>query len=238
MRLQKYLAQCGVASRRKAEELILQGRVKVNGKVVVAMGCLVDPDNDLVEFDSRPVGIKDSKIYIMLNKPTGVITSAKDEKGRKTVLDIVNLPERLYPVGRLDFMTEGLVILTNDGDFSYLMTHPKHKIYKKYLAFVKGSVSEAGLRALKNGIEIEGRITAPARVEIIKRKKESSLIQIEIHEGRNRQVRKMCEAIGHPVTSLKRVSVGLLELGELKKGQWRHLLPKEVKQLKEMCSSD
>jgi len=235
LRLQKYLAQCGVASRRKAEELIRNGRISVNGKVVDTMGYLVDPNRDMVELDFKPVAAEDKKVYILLNKPSGVISSAKDERGRRTVLDLVDVTQRLYPVGRLDFMTEGLIILTNDGDFSYLMTHPKHEIPKRYRAYVKGFVTDEEADILQKGVVIDGYATAPAKVGFLNRDKTSTLLDIEIHEGRNRQVRKMCDAVGHPVIRLKRISIGFLGLGGLKKGQWRHLTQDEIKKLKEMC---
>ncbi|MGN1059256.1 MAG: pseudouridine synthase [Clostridia bacterium] len=232
MRLQKYLALCGVASRRAAEELMAQGRVFVNGKPVLTPGAKINPDADRVSVDGKPVALPEEKVYIMLNKPRGYVTTAKDNFGRKTVLDLVP-PElgRLYPVGRLDYDTHGLLLLTNDGDFTYRLTHPSHEISKTYLATVAGVPSEQALDALRRGVVIDGRRTHPAKVTVKGADAENTRLLITIHEGRNRQVRKMCAAVGHAVVSLCRVAEGSLRLGELPSGSWRHLTEKEIELL-------
>lgn len=231
VRLQKYIADCGVASRRKAEELIQQRRVKVNGTLVTEMGIKVS-DADLVEVDGRVIKPENKKVYIMLNKPSGYVTTVKDQFGRPTVIDLLKgVRERVFPVGRLDYETTGLLILTNDGDFAYKMTHPKHKIEKTYLATVAGIPTDEEISRFERGLKIEDYITAPAKLKIITKKERTCVVEVTIHEGRNRQVRKMCEAIGHPVLSLKRISLGKLTLGNLAEGNWRELTQDEVKSL-------
>ena len=232
MRLQKYLAMCSVASRRGAEEMIAEGRVSVNGTVVTEMGIKVT-DKDTVAVDGKTISLAKKKIYIMLNKPTGCVTTVTDDRGRQTVMDYVSdIPDRIYPVGRLDYNTEGLLILSNDGDFTYGLTHPKHEKEKGYEALVKGIMLHNAADKLKRGVYIDGRKTAPAEVEVKEHRRNSSLVEITIHEGRNRQVRKMCEAVGHEVLALKRVSVGGVELGKLAPGKWRHLTEVEINKLK------
>ncbi|MDK2984652.1 MAG: rRNA synthase [Clostridia bacterium] len=234
-RLQKVLARAGIASRRKSEEIILQGRVKVNGKVVRKLGTKVDPDNDKIELDDRPIKGKEKKVYILLYKPSGYVTTMKDPQGRKTVADLVSpIPQRIYPVGRLDYDTEGLLLMTNDGKLVYRLTHPSHEVKKTYLATVKGHPSERALRRLRHGIKLEDGMTAPARVKLLKAYNNSSLLELIIHEGKNRQVRRMCEAVGHPVLKLKRTKVGFLTLDNLSKGEFRYLTNSEIKRLKEM----
>lgn len=231
IRLQKYLARCGIASRRHAEELIRQGRVKVNGVTVTEMGVTVSP-GDLVEFDGKPVVPEEKPVYILLNKPAGYVTTVSDPQGRKTVMDLLKgVKERVYPVGRLDYGTEGLLILTNDGDFAYKSTHPRHQVNKTYIAEVEGIPSNEALRKLRDGVMLDGRLTSPADVKILKQKKRSAVLKITIHEGRNRQVRRMCEAVGHPVLFLKRISIGGLRLGNLKPGEWRYLTASELKKI-------
>ncbi len=222
MRLQKYMAECGVASRRKCEEIISQGRVTVNDAVVITQGVQVNPETDLVKVDGSVIGLQEQKVYLMLNKPKGVVTTVSDQFGRKNVIDLISVPERIFPVGRLDYDTEGLLFLTNDGEFAYQMTHPGHQVDKCYLAKVQGVPSEAELEQLRQGIVLEGRRTAPAKAEW-----KEGWVQLTIHEGRNRQVRKMLEAVGHPVIELKRISVGQVQLGDLPVGQWRYLTEKE-----------
>ncbi|MCX7843181.1 MAG: rRNA pseudouridine synthase [Clostridia bacterium] len=228
MRLQKYLAQCGLASRRKAEELIKQGRVSVNGIKVSEMGLKIS-ERDIVLVDGKKTALEAKKIYIMLNKPCGYITSAKDQFSRKTVLDLVEgVEERVYPVGRLDYDTSGLLILTNDGEFTNRMTHPRHETNKVYIAEVKGRPDSQDLSSFEKGLSIDNYITAPAKIKIMEKKADSTVAEIIIHEGRNRQIRKMCSAIGHPVISLKRIAIGGLKLGELPEGQWRYLTDAEI----------
>lgn len=232
MRLQKYISKSGLCSRRKAEELIRDGKVSVNGILITDMGFKVNPNYDKVKVNNKLINISDEKIYIALNKPEKVITSAKDEKNRKTVLDFTkDIPQRIFPVGRLDYDTSGLIILTNDGDIANKLMHPRKKIYKKYLAYVKGVPNDSDLEKLRNGIVIDNRKTAKARAHLVNTNEKDSLIIIEIYEGRNHQIKKMCETIGHPVKRLKRVSVGEIELGDLKVGEWRKLTQKEIEYL-------
>jgi len=231
-RLQKIMAELGVASRRKCEEMILQGRVKVDGILIKELGIKVDKQKSIIEVDGKKLNDEIQKIYILLNKPVGYITSAKDQFDRPTVLDLVsNVGHRVFPVGRLDYDTEGLLILTNDGDLTYKITHPSHNVTKTYLARVKGRVMDEVVTIFKQGIRIEDYRTAPAKLEILKYIDNDTLVNITIHEGRNRQVRKMCDAVGHKVLKLRRISIGNLRLGDLKVGQWRHLTLEEVRYL-------
>ncbi len=223
MRLQKYMAECGVASRRKCEEIISQGRVTVNDAVVLTQGVQVEPDRDVVKVDGTIIGLQVQKVYLMLNKPRGVVTTVSDQFGRKNVIDFIPVPERIFPVGRLDYDTEGLLLLTNDGEFAYQLTHPKNEVEKCYLAKVNGVPNEEQLDQLRHGVVIDGKKTAPAKAEWIE-----GWVKLTIHEGRNRQVRKMLEAVGHPVTELKRISVGPVRLGELPVGKWRDLTEEEL----------
>ncbi len=231
-RLQKYIASCGVCSRRAAEELILQGKVLVNRKPVTELGTKINPDKDKVYVEGNLICRESKKYYIMLNKPKGYVTTAKDQFERKTVLDLVqDLDARLYPVGRLDYDSEGLIFLSNDGDFTYHLTHPKSEVKKKYKVLVSGPVTMETVWQLRSGVEIDGKMTAPARVEITGQKERSTELTFVISEGRNRQIRKMCEAVGHEVIKLKRVAIGNVMLGNLPKGKWRHLTEGEIKML-------
>ena len=234
MRLQKYLAECGVASRRKCEQYILDGKVKVNGNIVTELGTKVNK-NDIVEFQKKKVKIQDEKIYILLNKPIGYVTTVKDQFKRDTVLDLVKINKRIVPVGRLDMYTSGALILTNDGDFVNVLTHPKHEIKKTYNVTVAGKVIAEEVELLKKGVEIDNEyITKPAKVKILKidEEKNISRIQITIHEGKNRQVRKMCESIGKKVIALHRSKIGNIDVKNLKLGTWRYLTQKEISDLK------
>ena len=230
-RLQKYLAQCGVASRRKCEELILQGRVQVNGVTVTELGTKINPEKDKIKFDGKDVKQSQKLVYILLNKPIGYVTTADDQFGRDTVLDLVKVKERIVPVGRLDMYTSGALILTNDGDFVYQVTHPKHEIEKTYTVTIKGIVQNNEVEQLRSGVKIDDYITKPARVKILKTdtEKDISRLEITIHEGKNRQVRKMCEAIGRKVLALHRSKIGNLGVKDLELGKWRYLNSKEVK---------
>ena len=231
MRLQKYLASCGVASRRKCEELILNGKIEVNGSAVFELGTKVNPDKDEVKYNGKVVKLEDEKIYILLNKPIGYVTTAKEQFGRDMVLDLVKVNKRIVPVGRLDMYTSGALILTNDGDFVNKLTHPSHEIDKTYNVTLKGIVSKEEIEKLQNGVEIDdGYVTKPAKVKILKidEEKKISRIQITIHEGKNRQVRKMCEAVGKRVLALHRCKIGTLDVKDLKLGEWRYLSKKEV----------
>ena len=233
-RLQKYLASCGVASRRKCEEFIEQGRVKING-IVAKLGDKVEDDTDVVELDGKKILKADEKYYIMLNKPRGIVATAKDEKGRDNVVDLIrkDLDVRLFPVGRLDIDTEGLLLMTNDGDFANKVAHPSNNITKTYLARVKGGfVEKEALFTLRKGVKLDDGITKPAKVEIKEfYPDKTTLLEITISEGKNRQIRRMCEGVGHPVCDLMRIAVGDIKLGNLPYGKWRYLNTEEIKRL-------
>ncbi|WP_041808194.1 pseudouridine synthase [Evansella cellulosilytica] len=235
-RLQKVIAQAGVTSRRKAEQLILEGKVIVNGNKVTELGTKVDLQHDEVIVEGVPLE-KEEPIYFLLYKPTGVISSVDDEKGRKVVTDFIPTDKRIFPIGRLDYDTSGLILLTNDGDFANLLMHPKHEIYKTYIAKVEGVPLREDIKKLEKGIHLEDGRTAPAKVKVSRsdKKKGTSIIEISIHEGRNRQVRRMFEAIGHPVMKLKRENYGFLNLKGLNAGDFRELKPHEVKRLRELA---
>ena len=232
-RLQKYMARCGVASRRKCEEIILSGEVKINDNIVSELGVKINPEKDTVTYKGNIIKPEENKLYIMLNKPEGYITSVKDEKGRKTILDLVKVEERIYPIGRLDYDSSGLILLTNDGDIYNKIIHPRVNIGKKYIATCRGEFSKEEIKRFENGIDIGGYITADAKMTLLDIEKKNnsvnSVVEIIIHEGKNRQIRRMCEALGHEVLSLKRVEVGNIKLGYLKKGQWRDLTEEELK---------
>ncbi|HHW12556.1 MAG TPA: rRNA pseudouridine synthase [Firmicutes bacterium] len=234
-RLQKYLARCGVASRRKAEEMIVSGLVAVNGQVVRELGVKVDPERDRVTVAGRPVRPDEERIYLMLNKPPGYITGNRDPRGRKTVLAL--LPEgfpRVFPVGRLDYNTTGLLLLTNDGALAYALTHPKYEIQKVYRALVRGVPDARALNMLRQGVVLEDGPTLPASVDIIKVKAGNAILKIGLREGRNRQVRRMCAAVGHPVLKLERLAIGPLQLGDLPLGRYRRLTAAELKALQKL----
>lgn len=232
-RLQKYLASCGIASRRKCEEYISQGKVQVNGKVVTELGTKINPDKDTVKFDGKIVNQAKNLVYILLNKPIGYVTTADDQFGRDTVLDLVKVRERVVPVGRLDMYTSGALILTNDGDFVYKVTHPKHEIEKTYTVTVKGIVKNNEVEQLRKGVTIDDYTTKPAKVKILKTdtEKDISRLEITIHEGKNRQVRKMCEAVGRKVLALHRSKIGKIGVKDLELGKWRFLQKREVQEL-------
>ena len=234
IRLQKYLAECGVASRRKCEELIEEGKIKVNGKVVTKLGTKINPDKDRVECHNKEVKNNEKEhTYILLNKPIDYVTTVKDQFGRKTVLDLVKTDKRLVPVGRLDMYTSGAIILTDDGDFIYKITHPKHEISKTYNVTVVGKLEKEDVQKLQNGVDIGGFVTSKADVKILKidNEKNISRFQITIHEGKNRQIRRMCEAINKKVISLHRSKIGNLTVKDLKIGTWRYLTKKEIDKL-------
>ncbi|MBP1745177.1 MAG: pseudouridine synthase [Firmicutes bacterium] len=230
-RLQKYMARCGAASRRKSEELISAGRVTVNGQTVSDMGYKVN-EGDEVKLDGKPLLPESRKVYIALNKPVGYVSTVKDERGRKTLLDLVDVPERIYPIGRLDYDTSGLILLTNDGEIYNKVIHPREEKNKVYIAMIQGILTGKEIEAFENGLEIEGYVTAPAEIKTRRILGRNAEVEITIHEGRNRQIRKMCEKIGHPVITLKRISIGSIEIGGLEAGKWRFLTEKEVGQLK------
>ena len=232
MRINKYIAGSGLCSRRKADELILNGNVKVNGAVLKEPGYDVK-EGDLVSVNGTEITVQEEPAYYLLNKPAGYITTAKDEQDRATVLDLVpDIAERVFPVGRLDMNTTGALILTNDGKAAYRLTHPKTEVFKTYQALVSGVMSKEKLWKLRNGIDIGGYVTKPARVTIIKENKSSTLLEISISEGKNRQVRKMCKAVGNPVQELHRVSIGEVRLGRLREGTYRKLTKAEIDYIK------
>ena len=234
-RLQKYLANNGVASRRKAEEYILQGKVKVNGKIITELGTKINPEVDKVEFLDKVVESKKENVYVLLNKPIDYVTTVKDQFNRNTVVDLIKgAGKNLLPVGRLDMYTSGALILTNDGDFIYHVTHPKHEVEKTYTVTLRGKITNEEVEKLRSGVEIdEEYITKPARVKILKidEEKNISRLEIAIHEGKNRQVRKMCEAVDKKVVALHRSKIGNISVKDLKIGTWRYLTKKEVEQL-------
>ena len=231
-RLQKFMARCGVASRRKCEEIILSGRVKVNDLTITEIGTKINCETDTVRFDGKVLKPEEKKVYIALNKPEGYVSTVKDEKDRKTVLDLVKVNERIYPIGRLDYDTSGLILLTNDGDVYNTVIHPRAIINKVYVATVEGIPTENEIKSFEKGIDIGDYITAPGKCQLLKKYNNKCDLKIIIHEGKNRQVRRMCDAIGHPVVMLKRISVGKITLGDLPKGKWRYLDEAEVNYLK------
>jgi pseudouridine synthase len=232
VRLQKIISQAGVTSRRKAEDLIREGRVRINGKTVFELGTKADPDHDTIDVDGKRIEPKLPRISVLLNKPDGYITSLRDPEGRPTVKKLVdNIPVRLYPVGRLDYHTEGLLILTNDGDLAQKIEHPSHALEKIYLAKVKGVPEESKLNKLRAGIVLEGRKTLPSKIKVIETRK-NAWLEITIREGRQNQIRNMFEEIGHPVLKLKRVAIGSIRDDNLKPGEYRMLKPQEIKVLR------
>ena len=230
-RLQKILAHAGVASRRKAEEMIQQGRVTVNGQIVTQLGTKVDPARDDIRVDGGRLKIAPSHVYIMLNKPAGVLSVMDDERGRRSLGDLVSLPVRLYPVGRLDVNSEGLILLTDDGELANRLTHPRYEHEKEYRVLVSGHPAEKTLEAWQRGVILEGQRTAPASVAAIRTDKDATMLRIVMHEGRKRQIRDVASLLGHPVRELVRVRMGPLQLGALGSGQWRHLTNQEIRAL-------
>ena len=236
-RLQKVLANSGIASRRQCEELILQGKVKVNGNVVTELGTKVDKDQDIIEYNGKQINKQSKKIYILLNKPIGYVTTVKDQFDRDTVMDLVKIKERVVPVGRLDMYTSGALLLSNDGEFINKMTHPSFEINKTYNATITGKISEEEVKALTDGVEIDDNgipyKTQPAIVKILKidEEKNISRVQITIHEGKNREVRKMIESLGKKVLALHRSKIGDLTVKDIQLGKWKYLTEKEVRKL-------
>ena len=231
IRLQKFMADCGIASRRKCEEYIVSGQVKVNG-IVAELGTKINPKQDVVEYKGKKVKyLNIDKVYILLNKPIGYVTTVNDQFSRQTVLDLVKeINTRVVPVGRLDMYTSGALILTNDGEFVYKVTHPKYEIEKTYVATITGIIQKKEVEELRKGVDIGGYITKPAKVKIIKidEEKNISRIEIVIHEGKNREVRRMCEKIGHKVRALHRSKIGKIDVKDLKIGSWRYLSKNEI----------
>ncbi|ACA59707.1 pseudouridine synthase [Candidatus Desulforudis audaxviator] len=234
MRLQKYLAEAGIASRRASEELILAGRVRVNGEVVRELGTTVDSSRDRVEVDGQKIR-PEPKIYVLLYKPRGYVTTARDPQGRRKVTDLVaGAGGRVFPVGRLDYDSEGLLLLTNDGELAYRLTHPRFHVPKTYHVVLDRSPGPAALRAIARGVELDDGLTAPAGVRLVRRDGREALVEMTIHEGRKRQVRRMWAALGFEVQRLKRVRMAGLELGGLEPGRWRHLRTTEVRELRKL----
>ena len=239
-RLQKVLANAGVASRRHCEELILQGKVQVNGQVVKELGTKVDPDTDKIKVNGKLIHME-RKIYVLLHKPTGYITSVSDPRGRPVVVDLLRgIKERVYPVGRLDYDTSGLLLLTNDGELAHMLAHPSYEMDKVYRAWVKGVPSREKISQLASGVKLEDGMTAPGQARLLKAApaNDRALLELVIHEGRNRQVRRMCEAIGHPVIKLERTQVGFLTLEGLEPGQYRPLTTAEIERLRRGLTKD
>lgn len=232
-RLQKFLANSGIASRRKCEEYILQGKVSVNGKIVDELGTKINPDKDVVKYNGKLVKKTDKKVYILLNKPIDYVTTVKDQFDRQTVLDLIDIPEKVVPVGRLDMYTSGALLLTNDGYFVYKVTHPKYEIEKTYTVTIRGIATQDDVKKLENGVKIDDYVSGKAKVKILKTDEEKnfSRLQITIHEGKNREVRKMCEAIDKKVLALHRRRIGNLDVKNIEIGKWRYLNKKEVEEL-------
>lgn len=236
VRLQKLLASVGVGSRRTIEQMIVEGRIRVNGTIAV-LGDRATLE-DSIELDGTPLELRVEKVSYLLNKPRGVISTASDEHGRQSVIDLIDSPHRLYPVGRLDADTTGLIIVTSDGELTYRLTHPKHGVDKTYIAKVSGDVSESELTLLREGVELEDGMTAPARVKVVDRSRDASLVELSIHEGRNRQIRRMMDAVGHPVITLHRVSIGPVSDSGLRPGQYRELTILEIHALNECINGE
>lgn len=229
MRLQKYMAQCGIASRRKCEEMITAGRVAVNDIKIQKMGVDIQPEVDNITVDGKRIRPEVKKHYIIFNKPSGIVTTVHDQFGRKTIMSYFqDIPERIFPIGRLDYDSEGLLILTNDGELTYRLTHPKNQVKKTYIVKVKGIPTLDQLKIIQNGVILNRIKTAPADVKIMNNNENTSILEIQIHEGRNRQVRRMFELIGYSVINLRRSQIGSLSLGNLQPGEWRYLSDKEV----------
>lgn len=232
MRINKYIAQSGLCSRRKADELIINGNVKVNGAVMKEPGYDVQKE-DAVEVNGRRIEADTAPVYVLINKPLGMVTTVSDDKERLTVMEVVkDIDARLFPVGRLDYNTGGALIMTNDGDLAYRLTHPKHEIYKTYRARVAGVLSAEKAAQLRKGVDIGGFVTSRAKVSVVKGNQHSTIVEIAIHEGRNRQVRKMFAAVGNPVQELERIAIGDIRLGHLKPGHYRKLTREEIEYLK------
>ena len=222
-KLQKVLARAGVASRRAVELLVMEGRVRVNGEIAT-VGQRVDVATDVLEVDDALVAVNPDLVHYLLHKPAGVVTTASDPQGRATVVELVPVEPRVFPVGRLDVDTEGLLLLTNDGELTHRVTHPSHGVEKEYLAELEGAPSRSTLRRLREGVELEDGVTAPAKASLVA----PTVLRLVIHEGRNRQLRRMCEAVGHPVLRLVRTRIGPITDTTLKAGEWRALAPEEV----------
>lgn len=237
IRLNRYLAMCGLGSRRKCDELIAGGAVRVNGKVVTEMGTRIHPDTDRVEYFNREVKPEEKFLYILLNKPLRTVTTTSDEKKRKTVLDLIELNERLFPVGRLDFNTTGALLITNDGKLAYYLAHPRFEVTKIYRVLLDKRIRAIDLHHFQRGLDLEGRMTSPCRAEEVRIIDNRSYLEVELHEGRNRQIRKMFEKLGYQVTELHRIEFAGLRIENMRKGDWRSLTPREVSYLRRMVEA-
>jgi pseudouridine synthase len=235
IRLNKYLATCGLGSRRKCDDLIAVGAIKVNGKVITEMGSRIDPDHDIVEYYNKVVQKQDRQVYILLNKPPRVVTTASDEKKRKTVLDLIDVKHRIFPVGRLDYNTTGALLLTSDGKLTYLLTHPKFSVSKVYRVLLDRRIRPIDLHHLRKGIKLDDRMTAPCKAEEIRIIDNASYLEVDLHEGRNRQIRKMMESLGYTVNKLHRIEFAGLRVDNLKVGEWRRLSSLEINQLRQLA---
>lgn len=236
IRLNRFLAMAGIASRRTCDQYIQEGRVKVNGQVVTTLGVRVDPQNDVVEFDNDRVFPRRYFIYILMNKPPRTVTTVKDERGRKTVIDVLGIPERLFPVGRLDYNTTGALLITNDGEMTYYLTHPRFEVKKVYRVLLNKMIRPIDLHRFQTGIELDGVMTAPCRAEELRRIDNRSYLEVELHEGRNRQIRRMFSRLGYEVEELHRVEFAGLRVSDLKPGEWRELTAEEVKRLRRLVA--
>ncbi len=234
-RIQKVIARAGIASRREAEKLISEGRVTLNGKVVEELGTKVDTDKDYIKVNGKLITRPEPKAYLILFKPRGYVTTTSDPEGRPTIMELLErVKGRVFPVGRLDYDTEGLIFCTNDGDLAHRLQHPSREVPKTYFAKVEGVPTPEEITKLRKGIKLEDGMTAPAKVKLVRKVEANSWLEITIHEGRNRQVKRMVEAIGHPIIKLKREGLAFLTLGDLKSGEFRHLTAEEIKKLKEI----
>ncbi|MCC6143623.1 MAG: rRNA pseudouridine synthase [Candidatus Hydrogenedentes bacterium] len=235
MRIQKYLAECGVASRRASERLIEDGRVRVNGHMA-EIGQNIDPETDNILVDGKPVKHEEEKVYLVINKPVGSVTTASDTHGRRTVIDFVSsINARVFPVGRLDMDVEGVLILTNDGELAFRLTHPSYEVDKVYLVLVRGLMTAETAIRLEKGVELEDGLTAPAQAVILNEGERTTLVRLTLHEGRKREVKRMCAAVGHPVRRLQRIAFGNVQCKGLRPGEWRHLTRQELDGLKQLA---
>ncbi len=230
-RLNKILAHAGVASRRGAEELILQGRVQVNGRVVTELGTKVDPKRDQIRVDGQRIQVGADHVYVLLNKPKGILSVMEDPRGRTALGDLISVPERLYPVGRLDANSQGLILLTDDGELANLLTHPRYEHEKEYRVLVNGAPSEKTLDSWRRGVLLDDQPTVPAQIDVLAKDRHGTYLRVTMREGRKRQIRRVAALLGHPVRELTRVRLGPLKLDALEAGQWRYLTPKEVGEL-------
>ena len=233
MRINKFIAQSGACSRRKADELIVKGKVKVNGEIISLLGYDVQ-NKDIVEVDEKTISTSEKLVYFMLNKPKGIISSSSDEKGRKTVVDLIKTTERIYPIGRLDYDSEGLILLTNDGELSYKLTHPKMQISKTYIVKIKGDILESELAVLRNGVKIKDVKYNKCKIKVLEKEKNSTKLEIIITEGKNREIRNMLAFINKEIILLKRVKIAELKLGGLSRGEYRELKDYEINYLKQL----